>query len=61
MGPLSAVALAFYLIFVGFVGIAWITASAHAIGIIALIAAVVVLLDVFWFNSGRRYAAWRDR
>jgi hypothetical protein len=61
MGPLSAVAIVFFLVFFGLAGIAWITVSAHALGIIALLAAAVVLLDVFWFNSGRRYSAWRDR
>ena len=61
MGPLSAVAIAFYLVFVGLAGIAWITASAHAIGIIAIVAAIVVLLDAFWFGTGRRWTAWRDR
>lgn len=61
MGPLSAVAIAFFLVFFGLAGIAWITVSAHALGVIALIAAIVILLDAFWIGSGRRYSAWRDR
>lgn len=59
MGPLSAVAVAGSFIILGLTWIAWITASAHTLGIIFLIATALVLLDAFWFGSGHRYAAWR--
>lgn len=61
MGPLSAVAIAVTFLIFGLTQIAWITASAHALGVIFLIASVVVLLDAFWINSYARYSAVRGR
>lgn len=60
MGPLSAVAVAVSFLILGLTWISWITASTHALGVIFLIAAVVVLLDAFWINSAARYHAWRN-
>jgi len=48
MGPLSAVAIAVWLIIYGLTEVTWITASPKALGVIALIAAIIVLLDAFW-------------
>jgi hypothetical protein len=59
MGPLSAVAISFFLAIYGLTEITWITASNKALGVIAIIATVVILLDAFWIGSGRRWAAWR--
>jgi hypothetical protein len=61
MGPLSAIAVSFWLVLYGLTAIAWITASLHALGVVAIIATIVILVDVFWVNSGRHYSAWRDR
>jgi branched-subunit amino acid transport protein AzlD len=54
MGPLSAVAISVWLIIYGLSGIGWITASSKALGVIALIAAVIVLVDTFWARLARR-------
>jgi hypothetical protein len=59
MGPLSAVATSFFLVLYGLTGIAWITASPKALGTVALVSAVLVLLDTFWVNSGRWLAGRR--
>lgn len=57
MGPLSAVAVAFWLIFFGLVETAAITASPKVVGIIGIVAAVVVLVDTFWrWAADRRVA-----
>lgn len=48
MGPLSAVAVSVFLILYGLAGIGWITASAKVLGIVAIIAAVLILVDTFW-------------
>jgi hypothetical protein len=61
MGPLSAVAVAFFLVMFGLNETAEITVKATALGWIAIIAAAVVLIDAFWVNTGVRYAAWRQR
>lgn len=59
MGPLSAVAVAFLFIMLGLTWIGWVTASAHALGIIALICAALVIIDAFW-HYGRPYFARRE-
>jgi hypothetical protein len=59
MGPLSAVAVAVSFLILGLTWIAWTTASTHALGVIFIIAAIVVLLDAFWIGSGTRYGEWR--
>jgi hypothetical protein len=61
MGPLSAVAVAVSFLILGLTWITWITASTHALGVIFVIAAIIVLLDAFWIGSGARYGAWRGR
>jgi hypothetical protein len=62
MGPLSAVAIAVWLFIVGLVWVATITASLHFfLGVLAIIVAIVVLLDAFWIGSGARWATYRDR
>jgi hypothetical protein len=52
MGPLSAVAVAVSFLILGMNWIAWITASAHTLGVILIIAAIVVLIDAFWHARG---------
>jgi uncharacterized membrane protein len=61
MGPLSAVAIAFYLVILALTNLGSVTASVHALGWIGIIAAVVILLDAFVIGSGRRWTAWRER
>ena len=58
MGPLSAVAVSIFLLIYGLTEIAWITASAKALGVIAIIAAIVILLDAFWIGSSRRWTGF---
>lgn len=61
MGPLSAVAISFWLALDGLTGIGSITASAHFLGWVGLIVAAVVLFDAFIINSGHRWSTWRNR
>lgn len=56
MGPISAIAISFFLAILGLTWIAAITASIHVLGILALIATVIILLDTFWLY-GRHYGA----
>jgi hypothetical protein len=56
MGPLSAVAVSVWLIIYGLTEITWITASSKALGVIALIAAALVLIDTFWHFAAHRVA-----
>jgi hypothetical protein len=60
MGPLSAVAISIWLIIYGLTEITWITASAKALGVIAIIAAIIILLDAFWIGSSARWAGRRN-
>ena len=55
MGPVSAVAVSFFLVLYGLAGVAWITASPKVLGTIAILAAAVVLVDTFyhWFADRR--------
>ena len=57
MGPLSAVAVAFWLVFFGLTETAAITASPKVIGVLAIVAAVVILVDTFWRWAVDRRAA----
>lgn len=64
MGPLSAVAVSVWLVIYGLVyanvfSAAPTPSAAKAVAIIGIIAAVIVLLDTFWVNSGTRYNTWR--
>lgn len=56
MGPLSAVACSVWLIIVGLSDTATIAAAPKVIGVLAIIAVVVVLVDAFLINSGRWWA-----
>jgi hypothetical protein len=55
MGPLSAVAVVFYLVIAGLTGTGGISASPHTLGWIALICAALVLLDTFLLHFVPRY------
>jgi hypothetical protein len=62
MGPLSAVAISIWLIIYGLVYANVFAASptpsaAKAVAILAIIAAVIVLIDTFWYRSSARWAA----
>ena len=59
MGAISAIALSFWVILVSLTWIAAITASAHLLGVVGIIAVVLVFLDVFWLY-GRHYARRGD-
>lgn len=61
MGPLSAVAIAVWLLALCATWLTWITASLHVLGWLGIIVVVVILLDAFWIGSGPRYAAWRHQ
>lgn len=61
MGPLSAVVIAFWLFIFGATAATWISASPHFYGILAIVVAVIVLLDAFWIGSGRRWDTYRGR
>ena len=61
MGPLSAVALIVWLALLASTWLTWISASVKVLAVVALIAAVLILLDVFVIGSGPRYTAWRER
>jgi hypothetical protein len=52
MGPLSAVAISVFLLLFGLAGITWITISPKALGVVALIAMALILIDTFWARSG---------
>lgn len=56
MGPLSAVVISVWLILYGLSGGGWITASAKVLGVLAIIAAVIILIDTFWHFWVRRTA-----
>ena len=56
MGPLSAVACSVWLLIVGLNDIAWISAQPKVIGVLAIIAVVVILIDTFWRWSRTRVA-----
>lgn len=60
MKPLSAIALCLFLVLLGLTWVTWITASAKVLGIFALIAVVVILVDTFWFSSDERWRARRQ-
>jgi hypothetical protein len=55
MGPLSAVAVSIFLVILGLNWVTWITAAPKALGVFALVAAGLVLIDTFLVRSGR----WR--
>lgn len=47
MNPISAIALCFWMVIVGLAWAGAITASMHFLGIVAIIAAIVILIDTF--------------
>jgi hypothetical protein len=57
MGPLSAVAISVFLLLFGLNGTNEITVKSTALGWVAIIAMIVILVDTFWFNSSARWAA----
>ena len=61
MGPLSAVAVSVFLLLFGLSETAEITIKPTALGWVAIIAMIVVLIDAFWVNSAGRWNAWRGR
>lgn len=54
MGPLSAVAVSFWLTIYGLTDIKWITATPFTLGVFALIAAGVVMFETFVLGHLRR-------
>lgn len=62
MGPLSAIAVAGWLVIYGLTAVsASISATPRGLGWVALIAAGLVVLDVFVLDTRGRWAAWRRR
>ena len=61
MGPLSAVAISIFLLLFGLNATSEITVKPTALGWVAIIAMIVILLDAFWVNTGARWAAFRGR
>ena len=66
MGPLSAVAVSLWLIIYGLVYANVFAASptpsaVKAVAILGIVAAVLVLIDTFWVNSGRWITARRQQ
>lgn len=62
MGPLSAVAVAGWLIIYGLTAVsASISATPRGLGWLALVAAALVIIDVLFVRSEVRWAAWRRR
>ncbi len=53
MNPLSAVALSLWLILTGLTEGGWATISPKVLGVIAIIVAIVILLDTFWWRTSR--------
>ena len=51
MKPLSAVSLFVFLLILGLTWVKEITASPQVLGTIAIIVAIIILLDTFWFRS----------
>jgi hypothetical protein len=50
MGPLSGVAVAVVFFLYGLTLGGWATISAKVFGVIYIIAAIVILIDCFWFH-----------
>lgn len=48
MGPLPAVFVAVYLFLLGLTQGGWATISGKVLGVIAIITAIVIVLDLFW-------------
>lgn len=61
MGPLSAVAVAFWLLMFSAAQLAWWTVSAKALGWIGIVVMALVLLDAFFVGSGARWVTFRAR
>jgi hypothetical protein len=61
MGPLSAIATSVFLLLFGLSETAEITIKPTALGWVAIIAMIIILLDTFWVNSSGRWATWRGR
>lgn len=57
---MSAVAIAVSFLILSMSWLGWITVAIHVLGVIFLIAAIVILLDAFWFNSGGRWTTYRS-
>ncbi len=53
MAPLSAVALSIWLVLFGMTEAGWATISGKVLGVIAIIVAIIILLDTFWWHTAR--------
>lgn len=60
MGPLSAIAVAFWLLMFSAAQLTWWTVSANALGCIGIVVMALVLLDAFFIGSGARWVAIRS-
>lgn len=61
MGPLSAVAVSFWLLMFSAAQLAWWTVSAKALGWIGIVVLIIVLLDAFFIGSAARLVTLRSR
>lgn len=48
MGPFPAVLVAIYLFLLGLTQGGWATISGRVLGVIAIVTAIVIVLDLFW-------------
>ena len=59
MGLVSAIAVAFLFVMLGLTWTAVVAASVHFLGVVAIVVAIVVLIDALWLY-GRHYARRGD-
>jgi amino acid permease len=61
MGPAGAVLTAFWLVVYGLTGVGWVTASPKALGVIAVVVAIVIVVELFWGSPLRTKMVRRRR